>query len=141
MSTTEENKALVRRYWEEFFNKRNLAVIDELIAPNYVSHDSGGSESLGREAARQVATSTFGGFPDFHATVKDQVAEGDKVVTRGFARMTQRGEFMGIPPTGKDVTFTWVAIDRIEGGKIVEAWSEGDGLGLLRQLGAIPTPG
>ena len=64
MSTTEENKALVRRYWEEFFNKRNLAVIDELIAPNYVSHDSGGSESLGREAARQVATSTFGGFPD-----------------------------------------------------------------------------
>jgi predicted ester cyclase len=80
------------------------------------------------------------GFPDIRVTIEDQLGEGDQVVTRMTFYGTQRGEFQGLPPTGKSVTFTGINIARIEGGKIAELWSEFDALGVLQQLGAIPAP-
>jgi steroid delta-isomerase-like uncharacterized protein len=138
----EENKAIVSRATEEIFNKNNLAVVDELYATNFVSH---GSDIPGvtpdREGYKQFVTMSRTALPDFHTTIEDMIAEGDKVVQRFTARGTHKGEFMGIPPTGKQVTITGIAIDRIAGGKIVENWVNIDMLGMMVQLGVVPPPG
>ena len=138
----EENKAIVSRATEEIFNKDNLAVVDELYATNFVSH---GSDIPGvtpdREGYKQFVTMSRTALPDFHTTIEDMIAEGDKVVQRFTARGTHKGEFMGIPPTGKQVTITGIAIDRIAGGKIVENWVNMDMLGMMVQLGVVPPPG
>ncbi len=81
------------------------------------------------------------GFPDLHITIEDIIAEGDKVATRATARGTHKGEFMNIPPTGKQVTVTSIAIQQIAGGKVVEVWVNIDHLGMMQQLGAVPPPG
>lgn len=80
-------------------------------------------------------------FPDLYGTIEDLIAEGDKVVTRITYRGTHQGEFMGIPPTGRPVTMTFTGINRIAGGKIAEGWVNFDALGMMQQLGVIPTPG
>ena len=138
----EENKAIVSRATEEIFNKNNLAVVDELYATNFVSH---GSDIPGvtpdREGYKQFVTMSRTALPDFHTTIEDMIAEGDKVVQRFTARGTHKGEFMGIPPTGKQVTVTGIAIDRIAGNKIVENWANMDMLGMMQQLGVVPPPG
>jgi predicted ester cyclase len=126
----EENKAVVRREQEELWNHTgNLDVAEELFAADYV------------EAAKQEAADFRQGFPDVISTVEDLIAEGDKVVARWRAQATHQGEYMGIPPTGKEVDFTGIAIYRIEGGKIAESWNVSDELGLMRQLATIPEPG
>ena len=112
--STEENKAIVRRATEELFNKNNLAVIDELYATNFVSHGTP-AMTPDREGYKQFVTMSHTALPDFHTTIEDMIAEGDKVVQRFTARGTHKGEFMGIPPTGKQVTITGIAIDRIAG--------------------------
>ena len=140
--SVEENKAIVSRATEELWNKNNLAVVDELYATNFVSH---GSDIPGvtpdREGYKQFVTMSRTALPDFHTTIEDMIAEGDKVVQRFTARGTHKGEFMGIPPTGKQVTITGIAIDRIAGGKIVENWVNMDMLGMMVQLGVVPPPG
>ena len=83
----------------------------------------------------------FTAFPDLHFTIEDQIAEGDRVVTRFTARGTHQGAFIGIPPTGKQGVVTGTGIDRFANGKIVEAWFNSDDLGLLQQLGVVPSPG
>ena len=120
---SEENKAIAGRYLDELWNKKNEAIPDELR-----SFSRG---TLGREVRAA--------FPDIQLTVEDQVAEGDKVVTRYTLRGTHKGEFAGIAPTDKQVTFTGIWIYRIEGGKIVERWGNSDRAGLLEQIGAIPS--
>ncbi|MBM3134581.1 MAG: ester cyclase [Chloroflexi bacterium] len=139
--STEENKAIVRRWVEECYNKGNLAVADELIATNYVNHSAPLGQAPGREGEKQYATMIRSAYPDFHMAIEDQIAEGDKVVTRYTARGTHKGEFMGIPPTGKEITVTGIHIHRIAGGKVVEGWSEFDQLGALQQLGVVPPLG
>jgi steroid delta-isomerase-like uncharacterized protein len=138
--STEENKALVRRLYEEW-NKGKLAAIaavDELGAPDCVYHGTGVFPDMDLAGGKQLTTAFFTAFPDAHWTIEDQIAEGDKVVTRFTARGTHRGDFMGAPPTGKQVSFTGIEIARIKDGKFVEGWFNEDHLGLMQQLGVIP---
>ena len=136
--STEENKALVRHGYEEL-NKGNLARLDEGFAANVVVHAPGGQEAHGLEEGKRLIIKLWRAFPDHHETVDDMVAEGDKVVTRVRWTGTHQGEFQGIAPTGKQVTLKAITIYRIVGGKIVEVWEEADILGLMQQLGVIPS--
>lgn len=151
--STEENKAMFRRFYDELYNKQNQAIIDELIAPNLVFHVDFPTDvpvsaeyQLSLEEIKQYHSQFSSSFPDLHYTVELQVAEGDLVVTRGIFSGTHKGEyrgltFKGIPPTGKQVTWTETWIIRIADGKIVEQWSNEDDLGRLQQIGALPTLG
>jgi steroid delta-isomerase-like uncharacterized protein len=138
--STEENKALSRRLIEEVWNQGKLAVIDELVAPNYVDHDPTGPIH-GPEGFKQFVSMYLTAYPDTHFTIEDQIAEGDTVVTRWTARGTHKGPLMGIPPTGKQVTVTGISIGRVVNGKTVEGWSNYDTLGMMQQLGVVPAPG
>ncbi len=139
--STAQTTAIARRFYEEALNGKNLDIIDEIFATNYQAHPPGLPEPLTREAFKQFNRMFLTGFPDLHITVEDEIAEGDKIVLRLTVRGTQQGEFMGIPPTGKHVVWTGMSITRVANGKIVEQWGEQDLLGLLQQLGVIPTPG
>jgi predicted ester cyclase len=126
----EENKALVRREQEELWNHTgNLDAAEELFAPEQA------------EAARQEAADFRQGFPDVVSTIEDLIAEGEKVAARWRARATHRGEYVGVPPTGREVEFTGISVYRIERNRIAESWTVEDELGLLRQIGAVPEPG
>ena len=133
------NKALVRRVIEELFTKHNVELIDEFF-PDCVYRASAVGELSG-EAYKQFLTQVLAAFPDGRWTVEDQVAEGDKVVTRWSFTGIHRRNLMGIAPTGKQVTTSGVMIDRIVGGKIAEEWEEYDALGMMQQLGAVPSMG
>jgi predicted ester cyclase len=140
--TTEENKALIRRLMEQANSKGNLDVVDELVAPDYVLHTpaSPTGEVHGTEDYKQLISMQRSAAPDLIFMVEDQIAEGQKVVTRYSARGTHQGEFMGSAPTGKQANTTGIVISRIAGGKIAEEWLEWDVLGLMHQLGAISEP-
>ena len=138
--STEENKAVVRRFWEEWNKGKEaaMAAIEEFCAPDYVYHGSGGFGDMDLAAMKQMTPAWYTAFPDGHSAVEDLIAEGDKVVSRYTVRATHRGDFMGVPATGKVVTYTGIYISRFAGGKCVEDWFSGDMLGLFQQLGAIP---
>jgi steroid delta-isomerase-like uncharacterized protein len=140
---SEENKQVSRRLAEEAFGQGRFEVIDELVADDFVNRDTSIPPGVGsdREGLKQLAQGYVAAFPDMELKVEDQVAEGDKVVSRWSARGTQKGELMGIPATGKQATVTGITIDRLESGKIVESWNNWDTLGLLQQLGVVPEPG
>jgi steroid delta-isomerase-like uncharacterized protein len=138
--STEANKALVRRWFEES-DKGNLGIINELCVPDYVDHSPplpGMGE--GRDAVRKANEALASAFPDTVHTIEDQIAEGDRVVTRLRGRGTFLGECLGIQPNGKVVEITGIAIHRIENGKLAEHWANADLLGLLQQMGALPAP-
>jgi len=138
---TEANKALVRRYFEEVWNKGNLDLVDELVSVDIVGHVREG-EFTGFEGNKQHVISFRTPFPDVHITIEDLIAEGDKVAMRYTVTGTHKDELMGIiPPTGKQVTMTGIVIFRIADGKFGEVWSIVDMLGLMQQLGVIPTMG
>ena len=140
--SAEENKAVVRREFEEMFNQGgNLDAAEEIYAPDYVGHEPAFGDSHGVEGAKQFAADFRQAFPDLHTTIEEMVAEGEKIVTRFSTRGTHQGEIMGAAPTGKLVTHTGHQTDRFEGGKIVESWTNWDALGLLQEIGAIPSPG
>ena len=128
------NKAIVRRYYEEVRNEGNLKLMDELFAPSFVSRPSGGTLA----AFVQTITAMDESFPDLRITIDEQVAEGNTVVTRWTARGTHRGAFMGVSPTGREVTVSGVQIHRLARGKIVELWEQLDLFGLMQQLGGPP---
>jgi steroid delta-isomerase-like uncharacterized protein len=134
---SEQNKALVRRVIEEVYNRGNLALVDELSTSDLVIHLTS-QEIRGREGAKEYVAALRAAFPDLHMTIEDQIAEGDRVVTRWTARATHRGEFQGISPTGRQVRVAGTDIDRIADGKAVECWSHVDELGIMQQLGTIP---
>ena len=133
---SEANKALVRRVLEEGFTKHNAAIFDELL-PDCIFHSPGVGELRGY-AYRQFLGAVLAAFPDGRWTIEDQVAEGDKVVTRWTFNGIHRGNLMGIAPSGRLVTTSGVMIDRIVRGKIAEEWEESDTLGMMQQLGAVP---
>ena len=139
--STEANKASVRRFYDEVFNKKKRAAIDEFIDPNQVDHAAPPGTPGGLAGAKQTIGMYLTAFPDLHFTVEDMIADGDKLVARLTVRGTQQGAFMGIPPTGKHVTVTAIDISRMAGGKSVEHWIEMDTLGMMQQLGVIPAPG
>lgn len=136
--TTEDNKALVRRFDEEVYVKRNLAAVDDLIAPTHVDHTLPPGLPEGREGTKRAIDMYLTAFPDLQLAVEDQIAEGDKVVTRMTTSGTQRRAFGPFPPTGRRVKVETVDIARIADGKIVESWGLDDRLGLLQQLGIVP---
>jgi steroid delta-isomerase-like uncharacterized protein len=136
--SVEENKANVTRVGEEVFNKGNLAVLDELISPNYV-HVAFGQEIKGSEGLKGLITMMRTAFPDFRTTMDAMVAEGDMVAIRFTLRGTFKGEFMGMAPTGKQFTITEAVFHRLEDGKQVEVWTYTDMLTWYQQLG-IPIP-
>ena len=131
--SVEENTAIYRRWFEEVVTGRNVALADELLARDYVLHFPGFPAPVDREGHKQLLMMFHQGFPDWQETIDDVVAEGDKVVIRVTGRGTQQGEFQGIPPTG-------VGIGRIEDGRIAESWAEYDALGMMQQLGVVPSP-
>ncbi|NJE08836.1 ester cyclase [Thermococcus sp. M39] len=135
--TTEKTK-IIERLVEEFWNQGNLAVADELLTPDFVNHDPVNPEVTNLEAYKQWASVMHKAFPDFHVTVEDTIVEGDKVVKRWTVTGTQKGEIMGIPPTGKQINIQGIAIYRFAGDKIAEIWWGYDALGMLGQLGAFP---
>jgi predicted SnoaL-like aldol condensation-catalyzing enzyme len=112
----EINKAIARRFFEEVYNQRNLAVLDEILSPEVINHNTG---VRGLETARKFITANLVMFPDVQVTLEDLIAEGDKVVVRGTDHFTN-------PRTGKKTALTWIEIMRIEAGKVVEAWAEMD---------------
>ena len=136
----EENKAISRRYIEEIFNKKNLAAIDEILSPDYIDHDPMPGTTPNRDGLKQLQEMTIAAFPDYHSNIEDMVAEGDKVVQRFIGHGTHKGDFMGIPPTGKQVTFKGIGVHRIVNGKVVENWLNMDMLSIMQQLGVVPPP-
>ena len=138
----EENKAIVRRIPEEVFNQGNLDVADEVLTSDFIEHAQlpPGIPS-GIPGFKQFVTALRAAFPDFHYTIEDEIAEGDKVAVHLTAHGTQQGDFLGIPATGKQATWTEIHICRMDNGKLVEHWVNQDQLGMLQQLGVIPIPG
>ena len=139
--STEENKALVRRFFDQMLNQADADAGDELFAVDAVDHAAFPGQVPGREGFKQAVRMVHGAFADIHYTADDMVAEGDRVTTRWTLRGTQTGEFLGIPPTGNQVTVTGINILRFAGGQIVECWEVWDRLGMLQQLGAVREPG
>lgn len=131
----EEHKAIIRRYLDEAWNKGNVDIIDELMAPTYARY-MGVAAPLNREGQKQRILGFRRGFPDLHVTVEDLFAEGDRVGFRLVLRGTHQGEFMRIAPTGKQVAVVAIDIARFVDGKVVEHWGQTDTLGLLQQLEA-----
>jgi steroid delta-isomerase-like uncharacterized protein len=139
--SSQENKAVVRRFLDEVFGGGNLELVDEIFSPDYVLHDPAvPGEVSGTEGIKQYVGMYRGAYPDTHFTIEDQIAEGEQVVTRWKGQGTHRGELLGIPPTEKLVTVTGIEFDRVSGGKIEEAWVNYDALGMMQQLGVIPIP-
>jgi steroid delta-isomerase-like uncharacterized protein len=140
---SEENKALVRREIEELFNHTgSLDVAQEIYAPDFVGHDPTMPEGIhGIEGAQQFAAGMRSAFPDLTCTIEDQIAEGDKVVSRWSASGTHQGETeeMG-PATGNRMEITGISIERISEGKVAESWDQYDAMGMMQQLGFIPSP-
>jgi steroid delta-isomerase-like uncharacterized protein len=139
----EENKAVLRREVEELYNHTgNLDVVEEIFSPDYVSHEPTSEEVRGIEGARQFAATFRKAFPDLENTIEDMVAEGDKVVMRFRGSGTHEGETTEAfgPPTGKRMEITGITIKRLSDGKIVEAWTNFDALGMMQQLGVIAPP-
>ena len=136
-STTNNNKDLVRRYYEEVVNTGNLANLEKFISPDYVEIYEGVRHPVGLEGARSHIAGGRATYPDIYLTIEQQIAEGEWVVTRVTARGTHRGEWMGIKPTGKAVEMTVVNIDRVVDGRIVEHGGAADLLGPFLKIGAI----
>ncbi len=133
------NKAVVKRFFEEVYNQRKgLAVVDELFAPDYLMHDPqqpGGADKPGREALKERITRILEAVPDYRIRIDDIAAEGDIVAVRFTGQGTHRGDFMGVRATGRPVQFMGFVHCRVRNGRIVEAWQLADILGVYRQLG------
>jgi steroid delta-isomerase-like uncharacterized protein len=138
--TSDTNKVIARRMIEEVFEQGDEAAIDELVADGFIPH-SWGSDAQGRDAVKQAIGRAKAGLTDPKLTIDDVIAEGDKVAVRVSSTATQSGPFMGLPPSGKSYAIEEIHIFRIEDGKVAEHWHQGDWLGMLRQLGALPGPG
>jgi steroid delta-isomerase-like uncharacterized protein len=135
----EENKALVHRFVEEFWNQGNTAAADELMAGDVEIHMPTG-ETFDLDEIKRFNSSWRESFPDWHSTFEELVAEGDRVAERWTGRGTHLGELMGIPPTGRRVEAPGSVFYRIAGGRIVEFKGQLDMMGLMQQLGAISPP-
>ena len=139
---SETNKAVARRFFDEVWNKGNLAVLNEIIAKDHVNSGPGTIPGLpvGPEGTKQFVTAYRNAFPDVHFTIDEQLAEGEKVVTRWTGHGTHQGELAGLPATGNSTTVSGIVVDRIVNGKIAESWGIFDEFGMMQQLGAIPMP-
>jgi steroid delta-isomerase-like uncharacterized protein len=132
-------KTVASRLVDDIFNAGNMQAFDELFADNYVNHNMPMPGIPGtKEGFRQVVLGTRQAFPDVHVEIEDMVAENDLVVFHDHVAATNKGEFNGIPATGKRIEWTEIHFLRVRSGQIVEHWANFDQLGMLRQLGVIP---
>jgi predicted SnoaL-like aldol condensation-catalyzing enzyme len=138
MSSSNASAAVVRRFVEEYQNTGEEGVALELLAPDFVDHSPFGPFTPDRDGVLGLFRMLRGSFPDLHAVIHDQLADGDKVVTRKTFHGTHRGELMGIPPTGTEVAFDVIDIVRVRDGLMVEHWNVVDAMALMTQLGAVP---
>ena len=132
----EQNKSLVRRFVDEMLNKGSTAVVDELIAADFIDHDAPPDQVPGPEGVKRSLLMVRESLHDFRVSTDDIIAEGDRVVTRHTAEATQAGSFMGSAPTGKRLRWTAISIYRIENGKLAERWGLLDYRSLQLQLGS-----
>jgi steroid delta-isomerase-like uncharacterized protein len=142
--SAEAARALFQRYFDDGTNTGDLGVVDEVFAEDYRHFDPANPDPngvVGREGVREHITTLRNAFPDVAFHVEDMIAEDDKIVVRWHATLTHTGDYFGIPPTGKSATITGMNTWHLAGGKAVEGWVNRDDLGLLQQLGIIPTPG
>jgi len=137
-TTTDENKALVQRYWKEVWHAGGTDVVGELLAPSEVHHWGLGTDTTGTAAFAERLKVFLAAFPDIQFTVNRVRAEGNTVVTGWTATATHQGPFAGVAATGRKVTWTGINIFQIDCGKITESWGEADHIGLRQQLGALP---
>ena len=139
---SEQNKTLTRRFYDEVFGKKNLAVLDELCAPDIVDHNPLPGQPGGVQGLKTVMRDYVQAFPDLTFTLDKIIAEGDVVVARFDAQATHKGPFLGTPPTGKKVKFHGIDMIRIKNGKAVEVWHEGNDVAVMLELGVhVPAPG
>ena len=136
----DSNKEFIRRMINEIWNNNNLGAINEFCASDVVNHELPEGLPPGLEGTKAFLGMFMNAFPDTKMMVEDQTAEGNKVVTRWTATGTHTDELMGIPATGKRVTVSGIDIHRLADGKIVEMWGEFDLMGLMQQIGAVPSP-
>ena len=142
MSKAEEHRQLFTRWFEELWNKKNYAITQELVHPDFTAHGAGGQEiKQGPDGVAGMVSTWHAAFPDGHMTLDDLITEGDLSVIRMTFTGTHMGDFYGVPPCGKVITATSIGIDRVIDGKITEGWGELNMLGMMMQMGAIPTPG
>jgi len=140
--STEANKAVARRYFDEFLNEGKGVGGEDLFAANYQSYFPGSPHPLDKKEYDHVTITFFAAFPDGHFTVEDMIAEGDRVVSRYTFRGTHLGRWtaaLGTPPTGKHITISGNEIFHIADGRIVEKWAQFDIIAALRQFGVVPT--
>jgi len=144
-TTLQENREIGRLVLEEMWGAGRLELADRLYAADYVDHASRGPEPetvRGPQGIKDAVSLFRGAFPDLRYTVEETMAERDLVMTRFAARGTHRGPFLGVEPSGREVSYTGTDINRIADGRIVESWVHYDALGLLEQLGLVrPIPG
>jgi steroid delta-isomerase-like uncharacterized protein len=134
----ETDKSIVRRFFVEAWNSKDMTLVDELIAPTYIGHDVVLSHAeRGPERIKRIMTAFCAAFPDLQVTVEDVVIQGEKEAVRWTARGTHQGTFMNIAPTGKQIVVSETDIGRVANGQIQEMWSAWDAVGLMRQLGAV----
>jgi predicted ester cyclase len=136
---TEQNKALVLQFYKAF-DDRKMEQALELLAPNFVAHLAGIAEPLDGAGFKQFGMSFYLAFGQGQHIFDEVIVSGDRVVTYGRFTATHLGEFQGLPPTGKQINLSIMHIDRVEDGKIVEHWGQGDALGLMQQLGIVFLP-
>lgn len=138
MTTAQRNKTIVRRFIEEFQNGGNESAAEELLAADFVDHSPFPGVSPDREGVKRLFAALRQAFPDLRAKIHDQLAEKDRVATLKTFRGTHRGEFLGIAPTGRSVSFDAIDVVRIADGRIAEHWNVIDLMGLLQQIGPQP---
>src|SRR5215471_9149590 len=137
--SSEENKTQYRRTLEEVFNQGNLAIVDELVAPDFLNHEvPRGMNNRGPDSMRQIVRMLRTAFPDLHFTIEELVAEGDTVASRVIMKGTHLGPFQGIAPTGRSFQQDHMHFVRFRDGKAIEHRAVRDDLGMMRQLGVIP---
>jgi len=135
--SAEENKAIMRHFFEEAVNRGNASLVDEVFSPDFINHDPTPGTRPDREGAKQYLAELRTAFPDLHGTIDQMIAEGDMVVIHASARGTHRGSLWGVRATGKRIEVRSVTIHRMVGGKVVERWHIPDRLSLMQQLGVI----
>ncbi|MEA5450933.1 ester cyclase [Leptolyngbya sp. CCNP1308] len=140
MLTTDSNRDLVLRFYKAFDDRTIDRALD-LLAPNFVAHLAGVPQPLDAEGFKQFGLSFYTAFGQGHHGFDEIVVAGDRVVTCGRFTAIHIGDFQGLPPTGKQISLAVMHIDRVENGKIVEHWGQGDALGLMQQLGVVFLPG
>ena len=136
---SETNKKMMEQFFERVYNQGDIAFLDELTSPEFVSHDRG-NPTNDREGVKQIVGAIKAAFPDVVFTADDVIGEGDRVAARFTMRGTQTGEFMGVSATNKSIVVTGIDIVRFEGGWAVEHWHEWSGMELLQQLGVLGSP-